>query len=90
MYLCTTVLDDNGQTFEMTTPVIAIVSPHDKTGRRLATQMHYVDEKKRCFSTDGLWMNEEETTSIEFAWDGRDAKGQAISPFSVTIEVDIS
>lgn len=52
--------------------------------------MHNVDNKKRCFSTGGLWLQEEEKIRIEFAWDGQDAKGKVIEPFSVSIEVDMS
>ena len=54
----------------MTTPVIATVTPYGSDGTRLATTMHNVDDKKRCFSTGGLWMHKAEHIVVEFAWDG--------------------
>jgi len=78
VYMCVTVEDpylDPAEgpmktLIEMTTPIIAVVSPYDKAGKRLASQMHYTDEKKRCFSTGGLWTSEATKTQVEFAWDG--------------------
>lgn len=73
----------------MRTPLVALVTDYDSKSTRLQTQLHYSDDKRKCFSTSGLWAKESKLTRIEFAWDGVDAKGKNAGSFTVHIEVNI-
>lgn len=72
MYVC--ALSDS---LELTTPVVAVVTDfkQDSKKEELGSQLHYLDDRKICFTTTGLWSTEKALTQIHFAGDGTDEKG---------------
>ena len=70
LYVCV-ILDDK---VKIATPIVALVSEYSSlTDELLGSQLHYTDDKKRCFSTSGLWSSQPGYTRIELAGDGNDS-----------------
>ena len=57
MYVC--ALSDNE---ELTTPVVAVVTDLKEGAEQLGSQLHYIDDRRRCFTTTGLWSAEKALT----------------------------
>ena len=77
---------------EISTPIVAIVSDIAiKDGKEivLGSQMHYTDDKRRCFSTSGIWQREKDFTRVDFGGDSTDEKGTPLKKITISIEVNL-
>ena len=90
-------------TKEMQTPIYALVtdigeednedgsSVGGSIDRYLGSQVHYVDDQRRCFSTNAVWSGtERKFTRIEFSGDATDYDGKPLGDISITLEVNLS
>ena len=59
--------------------------------RVLGSQVHYVDDNQRCFSTNAVWSGKEKKlTRIEFTGDATDSDGELLGDITITLEVNLS
>jgi len=86
MYVCFDFEDK----VELPTPIIVLASYYGSHEERLASQIHFADDRKKCVSTLGLWMKESKVTRLEFSWAAQDDKGDSVGSFTVSLEVNLS
>ena len=85
MYVC--ISFESGE--EISTPIVTLISDYSKEDVLLDSQLNYIDDKRRCITTSGLWSHQRTLTRIELAGDGTDAKGNPLQAFKVTLEVNM-
>ena len=75
---------------EMPSPIFALVTEFNKNGEALGSQVHFVDDTHKCFTTNSVWSGlEKSLTRIELMGDATDNEDKApLDDITVTLEVN--